>query len=72
METENDSDSEEVKKQRFDKILALMQEMQNYGQPPEELVGEQQSAFFQVDPEGNPMLPQLPAGVDSPQNCSIM
>ncbi|XP_043274822.1 peroxisomal biogenesis factor 19 isoform X1 [Venturia canescens] len=72
LENENETDSEEVKKQRFDTILALMQEMQNYGQPPEELVGDQQSAFFQVDADGNPVMPPLPAGVESPQNCNIM
>lgn len=71
LEAEKDDDSDPVKKQRFTKILALMQEMQNCGQPPEDLVGEQTS-LFQFDNDGNPMMGQaLPPGVD-PQNCSLM
>ncbi|XP_015115214.1 peroxisomal biogenesis factor 19 [Diachasma alloeum] len=71
LEKEKDDDSDPVKKQQFEKILGLMQEMQNCGQPPEDLVGEQTS-LFQFDNDGNPMIGQsLPPGVD-PQNCSIM
>lgn len=42
-EEEKDSDSTEKKKKRFDKVMALMQEMQNLGHPPKELVGESPS-----------------------------
>jgi peroxin-19 len=42
-EEEKDSDSTEMKKKRFDKVMALMQEMQNLGHPPKELVGESPS-----------------------------
>lgn len=36
---ENEKDTEEIKKKRFDKLMGLMQKMQRYGQPPQELVG---------------------------------
>lgn len=44
-EGENDSDSEESKKGRFDKILDYMQEMQELGHPPKEIVGDLVSTF---------------------------
>lgn len=71
LEKEKDTDTDETKKRRFDTILSLMQDMQSYGQPPEELVGEQ-PALFQFDTEGNPIVPALPSGVEIPQNCCIM
>lgn len=40
LENELDSDSEEVKRKRFEKVLELMQKMQDLGQPPTELVGD--------------------------------
>ncbi|KAL6420988.1 hypothetical protein ACFW04_014034 [Cataglyphis niger] len=70
LEKENKNDAEDIKKRRFESILKLMTEMQNYGQAPEDLVGEQCS-LFQFDSEGNPVLP-LPSGIDSQQDCSIM
>ncbi len=39
-ESESESDSDEVKKRRFDKIMDTMQQMQELGQPPKEIVGE--------------------------------
>lgn len=72
LEKEKEADAEDVKKRRFDTILSLMQEMQSYGQPPEELVGEQNPSLFQFDPEGNPIMPALPPGAEPPQNCSVM
>ena len=39
-EAEKEEDSEEVKKQRFERILDTMQEMQELGQPPKEIVGD--------------------------------
>jgi len=72
LEKEKDDDADDVKKRRFDTILSLMQEMQTYGQPPEELVGEQNPSLFQFDPEGNSVMPGLPPGAEPPQNCSIM
>lgn len=38
-EKESDKDSDEIKKKRFDKLMGLMQKMQRFGQPPQELVG---------------------------------
>ncbi|XP_058792577.1 peroxisomal biogenesis factor 19 [Phymastichus coffea] len=38
LESEKDDDSEEVKKKRFEKKLAIMQEIQAYGSPPEDLM----------------------------------
>ncbi|KAL2718303.1 peroxisomal biogenesis factor 19 [Vespula squamosa] len=71
LEKEKDTDTEEVKKRRFEMILSLMQDMQTYGQPPEELIGEH-PALLQFDSEGNPIIPPLPPGVEIPQNCCIM
>lgn len=39
-EAERAEDSENVKQVRFDKILNVMQEMQELGHPPKEIVGE--------------------------------
>lgn len=38
LESEKEDDSEEIKKKRFEKKLALMQEIQTYGHPPEDLM----------------------------------
>ncbi|XP_046475816.1 peroxisomal biogenesis factor 19 [Neodiprion pinetum] len=67
LENEKEDDSDEVKKARFEKTLALMNQMQNCGQPPEELVGA--PALFKCDAEGNPV---FPPGVDPPENCCVM
>ncbi|KAG6443934.1 peroxisomal biogenesis factor 19 [Manduca sexta] len=40
LEPEQESDPEDVKKKRFEKVLELMQKMQDLGQPPTELVGD--------------------------------
>ncbi|XP_024893636.1 peroxisomal biogenesis factor 19 [Temnothorax curvispinosus] len=70
LEKEKEDDAEDIKQRRFECVLKLMTEMQNYGQAPDDLVGEQCS-FFQFDSEGNPTLP-FPPGVDSQQDCCIM
>lgn len=69
LEKEKENDTEDVKKKRFDVILALMQDMQSCGQPPEDLVGDQVTSPF--DGEGAPAMPALPPGLDQ-ENCSIM
>ncbi|VEN61388.1 unnamed protein product [Callosobruchus maculatus] len=51
---ESESDSNDVKKERFTKVLGLMQKLQDYGQPPPELVGDVE-APFQFDVQGNPV-----------------
>ncbi|OQR76909.1 peroxisomal biogenesis factor 19-like [Tropilaelaps mercedesae] len=40
---EQESDSDDLKKERFDRIFKLMQEMQEYGDPPAELVHVRES-----------------------------
>ncbi|XP_063991805.1 peroxisomal biogenesis factor 19 [Diachasmimorpha longicaudata] len=71
LEKEKEDDSEATKKAQFNKILGLMQEMQNCGQPPEDLIGDQTN-LFDFDKDGNPLIGQsFPPGVD-PKNCSII
>ncbi|XP_018323519.1 peroxisomal biogenesis factor 19 [Agrilus planipennis] len=38
LEKEKETDTDEQKKQRFEKVLTLMQKLQDYGQPPKELI----------------------------------
>ncbi|XP_017764414.1 PREDICTED: peroxisomal biogenesis factor 19 [Eufriesea mexicana] len=71
LDKEKDDDTEEMKKKRFETIISLMQEIQGYGQLPEELVGEHTTPF-QIDTEGDPMIPALLRNIESPQNCSLM
>lgn len=40
LEKESESDSQDVKKKRFDTVLVLMHKMQDYGDPPKDLVGD--------------------------------
>jgi peroxin-19 len=40
LESEKETDSDEQKKERFEKVLGLMQKLQDYGQPPTDLVGD--------------------------------
>lgn len=58
-EEEKEEDSESVKKERFDTVMSLMQEMQSLGQPPKELTGDAGPPAFQFDAEGNPILPDM-------------
>lgn len=53
LESETESDTQEVKKQRFEKVLGLMQQLQDYGHPPTDLVGDV-GPGFQFDSQGNP------------------
>ncbi|XP_077989792.1 peroxisomal biogenesis factor 19-like [Glandiceps talaboti] len=66
-ESESSTDSEDVKKQRFDRIMIMVQEMEALGQPPKELVGEM-APGLEFDAQGNPKLPGLP----SPDQCIVM
>lgn len=64
-EKETESDSDEIKKERFEKVLMLMQKIQNCGNPPKELV----SGIGQnvpLDEHGNLQIPGMP------QQCCIM
>ncbi|XP_013192579.1 peroxisomal biogenesis factor 19 [Amyelois transitella] len=62
LEPEQDSDSEEVKRSRFERVLNMMQRMQDLGQPPTELVGD-----IGAPPQG--FAP--PVGQDASQ-CAVM
>ncbi|XP_045210492.2 peroxisomal biogenesis factor 19-like [Mercenaria mercenaria] len=55
-ETENSTDSEEVKKQRFEKIMDMMQKMQDLGQPPKDIVGDM-APGLDFDANGVPKFP---------------
>ena len=39
-EAEQSTDSDDVKRQRFERVLDIMQQMQSLGHPPKELIGE--------------------------------
>lgn len=58
---EKDSDSDEQRMQRFDKIMFLMQKMQMCGHPPAELVGDLVRhflfCFFHVSRQNLPLQP---------------
>lgn len=70
LEAEQDSDSDTQKRERFDKVLGLMQKMQDLGHPPAELVGDT-GPGLQFDAQGNPMLPQ-DLNMADPNQCSCM
>ena len=65
-EEEKDEESSDIKKKRFEKVMELMQEMQSFGHPPKELVGESNPGI-QLDAYGNPMFPH---GME-PSQCSV-
>ncbi|XP_018344192.1 PREDICTED: peroxisomal biogenesis factor 19 isoform X2 [Trachymyrmex septentrionalis] len=69
LEKEKEDDTEDIKQHRFEYVLKLMTEMQNYGQAPDDLFGEQ-CLPFQFDFGNNPTFP-FPPGVDSQQDCCI-
>ncbi|XP_045508825.1 peroxisomal biogenesis factor 19 [Colias croceus] len=62
LEPESESDSEDVKRARFQTVLELMQRMQDLGQPPTELVGD-----IAAPPEGF-----APAPGQDPSQCCLM
>ncbi|XP_048773656.1 peroxisomal biogenesis factor 19-like isoform X2 [Ostrea edulis] len=55
-EKEQASDTEDVKKLRFERIVDLMQQMQNMGQPPKEIVGDM-APGLEFDENGMPKMP---------------
>ncbi|XP_069943806.1 peroxisomal biogenesis factor 19 isoform X2 [Cherax quadricarinatus] len=57
---EQESDSDEVKGQRFEQILQRMQQLQEMGQPPKELVGEM-GPMLNFSEAGNSVLPDMSA-----------
>ncbi|XP_070534920.1 peroxisomal biogenesis factor 19-like isoform X2 [Ptychodera flava] len=66
-ESENSTDSEDIRKERFEKIMKIVQEMESLGQPPKELVGDM-APGLEFDEHGNPKIPGLP----SPDQCVVM
>lgn len=70
LEQETDVDAEAVKRERFDRVLQLMQKMQDLGQPPSDLVGEM-GPGLQFDAQGNPMMPPG-LNIADPNQCSLM
>ncbi|KAJ8316253.1 hypothetical protein KUTeg_006267 [Tegillarca granosa] len=60
-ESESSLDTDEQKKLRFEKILDLMQQMQDLGQPPKEI-----APGLEFDENGMPKMP------GSPEGCSVM
>lgn len=67
-EEEDESDPPEVKKERIMKIMNLIQEMESYGEPPKEIVGDMPSTGLQFDEKGLPKIPGMPPG----EQCSVM
>lgn len=61
-EAESDTDSEETKKSRFERVFNLMEEMQKLGQPPKDLVGD--NSF--LDENG------IPTNMPNVDQCSLM
>ncbi|KAI8433240.1 hypothetical protein MSG28_015316 [Choristoneura fumiferana] len=63
MASEQESDPDDVKRKRFEVVLDLMQNMQDLGQPPTELVGD-----IAAPPAG--FAP--PVGGNDPSQCALM
>ena len=45
-EEEEEGDSQDIKNQRFERIIDLMQQMQECGQPPKDIVGDMVSFVY--------------------------
>ena len=68
-EAESESDTDEARAERFQKIVMALQFMQSLGQPPSDLVGELPPGWS-IDPgSGLPTVQDQQQAVDS---CSIM
>ena len=64
-ESEEETDSQTKRKENFETVMRIMQEMQTLGHPPKELTGDN-SPGFQVDADGNPIFPD---GLNPDQCC---
>ncbi|XP_052805178.1 peroxisomal biogenesis factor 19-like [Mya arenaria] len=62
---EKSTDTDDMKKQRFEQIMEMMQKMQDLGQPPKEIVGDM-APGLDFDANG---VPKFPGTSDA---CSIM
>ncbi|XP_067128965.1 peroxisomal biogenesis factor 19 [Centruroides vittatus] len=65
-EFEKEDDDNRLDKEKFDKILNLMQKMQDCGHPPKELIGEM-LPLIEFDERGNPKISSLQG-----DQCCIM
>lgn len=65
----DDSENLEEMKRRFDNITTLMLELQSYGYPPEELVGETPPGWV-TDPQTG--LPKVDDISKAAEACSLM
>ena len=68
-ETEQSTDSDDVKRQRFERVLDIMQQMQSLGHPPKELIGELVS--LQSETHSCFVRPYWPAGHSGGKICRI-
>jgi len=68
-EAEKEDDSEEVVGQRFEKLIAIMQQMQMCGRPPEELIGSLPPGWALDQQSG---LPQVIDTSKAAESCSVM
>ena len=70
-DSESDSDTETVKKERFQRILAIMQSMQSCGSPPTQLIGDVPDFTAGLPDLKFPDIPGVGEGQGQPQ-CLIM
>ena len=68
-EEQLESDDEQTRSRRFDKILTLMQQMQECGHPPKELAGE---AMNLPNPFGGADFASMGGLPPGAENCCIM
>ncbi|KAK6172158.1 hypothetical protein SNE40_015884 [Patella caerulea] len=64
-ESEQETDSDDVKRERFENLMTIMQQMQELGQPPKDIVGDM-APGLEFDENGLPKLPGMAS------SCSIM
>eukprot|EP01137_Pigoraptor_chileana_P035560 Opistho-2@29773 len=73
-DAEAESDPREVKSQRIQDVMELLQELQDYGPMPKEIIGDMLPGM-QFDDAGNPRLPQMPDGLGPAEGadpCKMM
>lgn len=68
-EEEKDTDTEEIKQQRFQKIVILLQHMQALGHPPDDLIGDMPPGW-NMDPQTG--LPAVSDPAEASTGCSLM
>lgn len=68
-EEEKENDVDEVKQQRFQKIVILLQQMQALGHPPDDLIGDMPPGW-NIDPQTG--LPAVSDPNEASTSCSLM